>query len=52
MAKKQKINYIYSETFKTNKENPAKEELKTIFNKKFFKFIMKKEKNIFNTNEK
>ena len=37
-----KINYIrfnYSEEFITNIENPTKEDLKNIFNKKYFKYI-------------
>lgn len=50
--KKQNINYKCLENFKTNKENPTKEELKVIFNKKYFKYIMRMEKSIFNTNEK
>lgn len=40
--KGKKINYIrfnYSEEFITNIENPTKEDLKTIFNKKYFKYI-------------
>ena len=37
-----KINYIrfnYSEEFITNIEKPTKKDLKTIFNKKYFKYI-------------
>ena len=40
--KGKKINYTrfnYSEEFITNIENPTKEDLKTIFNKKYFKYI-------------
>lgn len=39
---RKKINYIkfrFSEEFITSLENPTKEELKTIFNKKYFKYI-------------
>lgn len=34
-----KTNFNYSEKFKTDKENPTEEELKSIFNKKYFKYI-------------
>lgn len=40
--KGKKINYIrfnYSEEFITNIENPTKEDLKNIFNKKYFNYI-------------
>ena len=40
--KGKKINYVkfrFSEEFITNIENPTKEDLKTIFNKKYFKYI-------------
>lgn len=40
--KRKKINYIefrFSEEFITNIENPTKEDLKNIFNKKYFKYI-------------
>ena len=40
--KGEKINYIrfnYSEEFITNIEKPTKKDLKTIFNKKYFKYI-------------
>jgi len=49
--KKQNINYKCLESFKTNNENLTEEELKVIFNKKYFKCIMRMEKNIFNNNE-
>lgn len=45
--KENKCNYLYSEEFKTNKENVSEEELKNIFNKKFFKTIIKIEKSTF-----
>ncbi len=32
-------NFKYSEEYKNNKENITEEELKTIFNKKYFKYI-------------
>ncbi len=50
--KNKKINYIHSETFQTNKENPTEEELKEIFNRKFFKVVMKIEKSEFIINDK
>lgn len=40
--KGKKINYVkfrFSEEFITNIENPTKEDLKNIFNKKYFKYI-------------
>ena len=42
--KSKKINYTYTEEFKTSKKNPTENELKEIFNKKFYKTIMKIEK--------
>jgi hypothetical protein len=36
---KTKINYRISEEFKTNIDCLTKEDLKTIFNKKYFKYI-------------
>lgn len=51
--KKKKINYIkfrFSEEFKTNIENPTKEELKNIFNKKYFKYIKRCENKIMENN--
>lgn len=45
--KKNITNYIYSETFKTNLENPTEEDLILIFNEKFFKTIIKIEKSNF-----
>ena len=50
--KKQNANYKYLEKFETNNENLTEEELKVIFNKKYFKYIMRMEKSIFNINEK
>lgn len=50
--KKGKTNYVITEEFITDKENPTEEDLKTIFNKKYFKYIMRREKSIFNINEK
>ena len=44
--KGKKINYIrfnYSEEFITNMENPTKEDLKNIFNKKYFNYIRRLE---------
>lgn len=41
-----KISFNYSETFKTDKENPTEEELKAIFNKKYFKYIKRIENRI------
>ena len=40
--KKSKFNYI--EEFKTNKKETNEQELKEIFNKKYFTYILKKEK--------
>lgn len=44
--KNKKINYNYSEEFKTSKNNPSEEELKALFNMKYFNYIKKKEKRI------
>ena len=47
--KGKKINYTkfnYSEEFITNIENPTKEDLKNIFNRKYFKYIKKIENRI------
>lgn len=44
--KGKKINYIrfrFSEEFITNIENPTKEDLKNIFNKKYFNYIRRLE---------
>lgn len=46
--KKRKINYIITQEFKTRKPNLTEQELKDIFNKKYFKCIMKQEKNLYN----
>ena len=46
MEKNKKINYIkfiFSEEFITNIENPSKEDLKNIFNKKYFNYIRRLE---------
>ena len=46
MEKNKKINYmkfIFSEEFITNIENPTKEDLKNIFNKKYFNYIRRLE---------
>lgn len=45
--KKNITKYVYSETFKTNLENPTEEDLIRIFNEKFFKTIIKIEKSNF-----
>lgn len=50
--KYKKVTFIYSEEFITNKENLTKEELKRIFNNKYYNYIMRKEKYFFNTNDK
>lgn len=42
--KKRKVNYIITQEFKTSRPNLTEEELKDIFNKKYFKCIMKQEK--------
>ena len=41
-----KTNFNYIEEFKTDKEHLTKEELKTIFNKKYFKYIKRIENRI------
>ena len=41
---KKKTNFNYSEEFITRTTNPAVQELKTIFNKKYFNYIKKIEK--------
>ncbi len=45
--KENKCNYIYSEEFKTDKKDVTEDELKEIFNNKFFKTIIKIEKSTF-----
>ncbi len=42
-----KTNFNYTEEFKTDKENSTQEELKTIFNKKYFKYIKRIENRVF-----
>lgn len=47
--KGKKINYVkfrFSEEFNTNIENPTKEDLKNIFNRKYFKYIKRIENRI------
>lgn len=46
--KKGKVNYIITQEFKTSKPNLTEKELKDIFNRKYFKYIMAQEKNLFN----
>lgn len=46
-SKRQKITFNYIEIFKTNIPNPTEEDLKEIFNKKFYEYIKKKELRIF-----
>ena len=41
-----KTNFNYIEEFKTDKEYPTQEELKTVFNKKYFKYIKRIENRI------
>ena len=41
-----KTNFNYIEEFKTNKENITEEELKTIFNQKYFKYIKRIENRV------
>lgn len=41
---KKEIKFNYTEEFKTNKNNPTQQELKELFNKKYFTYILKKEK--------
>ena len=52
--KKGKVKYIITDEFKTDKPNLTKEEMKEIFNRKYFKYIMSKETSLFNfdNNEK
>ena len=42
MKKNLKTNFNYIEKFKTNKKNLTEEDLKIIFNKKFFQYIKRK----------
>ncbi len=42
--KKRKANYIITQEFKTSRPNLTEKELKDIFNKKYFKCIMRQEK--------
>ncbi len=44
MRNKKKVNYIVTEKFKTSKGDLTEEELKDIFNKKYFRYIMRQEK--------
>lgn len=46
--KKRKVNYIVTQEFKTSKPNLTEKEIKSIFNRKYFKCIMKQEKYLFN----
>lgn len=46
-SKRQKVTFNYIEIFKTNISNPMEEDLKEIFNKKFYEYIKKKELRIF-----
>ena len=46
-SKRQKITFNYIEIFKTNIPNQTEEDLKEIFNKKFYEYIKKKELRIF-----
>ena len=41
---KKKTNFNYSEEFIIRKTNPTEQELKTIFNKKYFNYIKRNEK--------
>lgn len=41
---KKETKFNYTEEFKTNKKDATEQELKEIFNKKYFKYILKKEK--------
>lgn len=45
--KNRKVNYIITQQFKTSKPNLTEKEFKAIFNRKYFKCIMKQEKNFF-----
>lgn len=49
--KKGKVKYIITQEFITSKPNPTEKELKDIFNKKYFKYIMKQERNLFNNTD-
>lgn len=40
---KKKTNFIYTEEFKTTSPNPTEEELKVIFNKKYYLLIKRME---------
>lgn len=44
--KKLKIDFNYTEIFKTNKNNIREEELKIIFNKKYFRYIKRLENRV------
>ena len=46
-SKRKKITFNYIEIFKTNISNPTEEDLKEIFNKKFYDYIKKKETRIY-----
>ena len=41
---KKKTNFNYSEEFISRMTNPTEQELKTIFNKKYFNYIKRNEK--------
>lgn len=41
--KKTKVNYIYEEEFKTNKMDLTMNDLKEIFNRKYYNYIKRKE---------
>lgn len=43
-SKKKNINFNYSEEFITRVPNSTEQELKTIFNKKYFNYIKRNEK--------
>ncbi len=43
---KKKTNFNYSEEFITLIPNPAQQELKAIFNKKYFNYIKRNEKRV------
>ena len=49
--KRKKVNYVISEEIKTNIEKPTKKDLETIFNKKYYDYIMRRERNVFNIDE-
>lgn len=49
--KKRKVKFIITNEFKTDKPNPTEKELKDIFNKKYFKYIMRQEKNLFSESD-